>query len=65
MPDDADIQKASNFQTNLDESMAIENIQKSLMLCESAVKSPASPISLPGTPPAYSSSGVSNIKTFL
>lgn len=63
MADDADIQKVSNFQTSLDESMAIEYIQKSLMQCESVVKSPVSPISLPGTPPAYSSSSVS--RTFL
>lgn len=48
----------SNMQHALNEKMAISAIQKSLMQCESAVKSPSSPtipsISLPGTPPAYS-----------
>lgn len=48
----------SNMQNALNEKMAINAIQKSLMQCESAVKSPSSPtipsISLPGTPPAYS-----------
>lgn len=45
----------NNFQQVMNEKMAINAIQKSLMLCESAVKSPSSPtISMPGTPPAYS-----------
>lgn len=51
-------QNNSNLQQALNEKMAINAIQKSLMQCESAVKSPSSPtipsISLPGTPPAYS-----------
>nr|AYI50060.1 steroid receptor co-activator [Monochamus saltuarius] len=47
-------QQPNNFQTGLSETMAINIIQKSLMQCESVVKSPSSPISLPGTPPAYS-----------
>ncbi|XP_018329075.1 nuclear receptor coactivator 1 isoform X3 [Agrilus planipennis] len=44
----------------ISEKMAINIIQKSLMQCESAVnKSPSSPtISLPGTPPAYSSAAL-------
>ena len=47
-------QQANNFQNELSEKMAINIIQKSLMQCESAVKSPSSPtIPLPGTPPAY------------
>lgn len=49
----------SNLQNAMQEkAMAINAIQKSLMQCETAVKSPSSPtipsISLPGTPPAYS-----------
>ncbi|XP_018571152.1 nuclear receptor coactivator 1 isoform X2 [Anoplophora glabripennis] len=52
-------QQPNNFQTGLSETMAINIIQKSLMQCESAVKSPASPISMPGTPPAYSATSVS------
>lgn len=49
-------QIATKFQEELSEKMAINIIQKSLMQCETAVKSPSSPtISLPaGTPPAYS-----------
>lgn len=53
---------SSNFQTReaMSEKMAINIIEKSLMQCESAVKSPSSPtITLPGTPPAYSSATVS------
>ncbi|KAG5896380.1 hypothetical protein JTB14_009587 [Gonioctena quinquepunctata] len=56
--DSAENQHPLNFQ--LSEAMAINNIQKSLMLCESAVKSPSSPISLPGTPPAYTSPNLPN-----
>ncbi|RZC33022.1 nuclear receptor coactivator 1, partial [Asbolus verrucosus] len=53
-------QQTNNFQNELTEKMAINIIQKSLMQCESAVKSPSSPtISLPGTPPAYSPATVS------
>lgn len=52
-------QNTNNLQAAMNEkAMAINAIQKSLMQCESAVKSPSSPtipsISLPGTPPAYS-----------
>lgn len=57
--DGSDGQQTNNFQTGLSETMAINIIQKSLMQCESVVKSPASPISLPGTPPAYSATSVS------
>ncbi|KAJ8920909.1 hypothetical protein NQ315_015702, partial [Exocentrus adspersus] len=57
--DGSDGQQSNNFQTGLSETMAINIIQKSLMQCESVVKSPASPISLPGTPPAYSATSVS------
>ncbi|XP_008193624.1 nuclear receptor coactivator 2 isoform X3 [Tribolium castaneum] len=48
-------QQPNNFHPNeLSEKMAINIIQKSLMQCESVVKSPSSPtITLPGTPPAY------------
>lgn len=46
-------QQSNSFQ--LSETAAISIIQKSLMLCESAMKSPTSPnISLPARPPAYS-----------
>ncbi|XP_074027030.1 basic helix-loop-helix family member taiman isoform X4 [Leptinotarsa decemlineata] len=44
----------------MNEAVAINNIQKSLMLCESAVKSPLSPISMPATPPAYSAANLPN-----
>lgn len=48
----------NNMQHAINEKMAINAIQKSLMQCETAVKSPSSPtipsISLSGTPPAYS-----------
>lgn len=48
-------QNNNNFQQAMNEKMAINAIQKSLMQCETAVKSPSSPtISLAGTPPAYS-----------
>lgn len=53
-------QQPNNFQMELTEKMAINIIQKSLMQCESAVKSPSSPtITLPGTPPAYTPAAVS------
>ncbi|XP_044595965.1 nuclear receptor coactivator 3 isoform X2 [Cotesia glomerata] len=39
----------------MNEKMAINAIQKSLMLCESAVNSTSSTITMPSTPPAYSS----------
>lgn len=49
-------QNNNNFQQR--EALAINIIQKSLMQCESAVsKTPG--ISMPGTPPAYSSASVS------
>ncbi|XP_076655239.1 uncharacterized protein LOC143360357 isoform X10 [Halictus rubicundus] len=38
----------------LNEKMAISAIQKSLMLCETAVNPTSSTITIPGTPPAYS-----------
>ena len=38
----------------LNEKMAINAIQKSLMLCETAVNPTSSTITIPGTPPAYS-----------
>lgn len=48
---------ATGFQHDMNKKMAIREIQKSLMQCETVVKSPSSPtISLPGTPPAYTSS---------
>ncbi|XP_063902994.1 nuclear receptor coactivator 1 isoform X4 [Zophobas morio] len=54
-------QQANNFQNELSEKMAINIIQKSLMQCESAVKSPSSPtIPLPGTPPAYTPNTTQN-----
>ncbi|CAD6227526.1 GSCOCG00001209001-RA-CDS [Cotesia congregata] len=40
---------------SMNEKMAINAIQKSLMLCESAVNSTSSTITMPSTPPAYSS----------
>lgn len=58
---DAQQNNSSAYQTReqMSEKMAITIIEKSLMQCESAVKSPSSPtISLPGTPPAYSSATV-------
>ncbi|KAJ8942844.1 hypothetical protein NQ314_009906 [Rhamnusium bicolor] len=58
--DGSDGQQSQNFQTGLSETMAINIIQKSLMQCESVVKSPASPISMSGTPPAYSSANITN-----
>ncbi|XP_050453750.1 nuclear receptor coactivator 2-like isoform X3 [Cataglyphis hispanica] len=41
-------------QNVLNEKMAINAIQKSLMLCETAVNPTSSTITIPGTPPAYS-----------
>ncbi|XP_043275325.1 nuclear receptor coactivator 2-like isoform X9 [Venturia canescens] len=38
----------------MNEKMAINAIQKSLMLCETAVNPTSSTITMPGTPPAYS-----------
>lgn len=38
----------------MNEKMAINAIQKSLMLCENAVNSTSSSITMPSTPPAYS-----------
>lgn len=38
----------------MNETMAIDAIQKTLMLCETAVNSTSSSITMPGTPPAYS-----------
>jgi nuclear receptor coactivator 2 len=50
----------SGFQHDINERMAISAIQKSLMQCETVVKSPSSPtISLPATPPAYTSTTMS------
>lgn len=47
----------NSFPQPLTEKMAINIIQRSLMQCETAVKSPSSPtVSIPGTPPAYSTS---------
>lgn len=54
---------SNNYQPReaMSAKMAINIIEKSLMQCESVVKSPASPtITLPGTPPAYSSATVSD-----
>lgn len=44
-------------QHQINERLAINAIQKSLMLCETAVKGPASPTI--GTPPSYNSTAVS------
>lgn len=50
----------SGFQHDMNKKMAIIEIQKSLMQCETVVKSPSSPtISLSGTPPAYTSTSMS------
>lgn len=50
----------TGFQHDMNKKMAIIEIQKSLMQCETVVKSPSSPtISLPGTPPAYTSTSMS------
>lgn len=58
-------QNNNSFQP-MTETMAINIIQKSLMQCESVVKSPSSPtVSMPGTPPAYSSATVSEFVFFL
>lgn len=38
----------------MNETMAINAIQKSLMLCETAVNPTSSTITIPSTPPAYS-----------
>lgn len=58
-PTGADLQtQGNNFQARLTETMAIEVIQKSLMQYESVVKSTAS-LTMPGTPPAYSTATVS------
>jgi len=38
----------------MNETMAINAIQKTLMLCESVVNSTSSSITMSGTPPAYS-----------
>lgn len=52
------LEAMESTQHAINEKMAINAIQKSLMQCETAVKSPSSPtipsISLAGTPPAYS-----------
>ncbi|XP_056647099.1 nuclear receptor coactivator 3 isoform X3 [Diorhabda sublineata] len=56
--DGGDGQQNNNFA--LSEAVAINNIQKSLMQCESVVTSPGSPVSLSGNPPAYSSSNLSS-----
>lgn len=54
-------QNNNSFQQPISEKMAINIIQKSLMQCESVVKSPSSPtVTMPGTPPAYSSASVSS-----
>jgi hypothetical protein len=50
----------NSFQHDINERMAISAIQKSLMQCETVVKSPSSPtISLSGTPPAYTPTSMS------
>lgn len=50
----------TGFQHDMNKKMAIIEIQKALMQCETVVKSPSSPtISLPGTPPAYTSTSMS------
>ncbi|CAH1280585.1 unnamed protein product [Diabrotica balteata] len=56
--DGGDGQQSNNFA--MSEAVAINNIQKSLMQCETVVKSPGSLISLSGNPPAYSSANLSN-----
>ncbi|KAJ9600431.1 hypothetical protein L9F63_009287, partial [Diploptera punctata] len=57
---DTPTSSTSSFQHDINEKMAISAIQKSLMQCENNMKSPSSPtISLPGTPPAYTSTAVS------
>ncbi|CAH1102435.1 unnamed protein product [Psylliodes chrysocephalus] len=56
IPDSGDGQQNNNF--GLSEAVAINNIQKLLMQCESVLKSPGSPISHSGTPPAYSSASL-------
>ncbi|CAH0558275.1 unnamed protein product [Brassicogethes aeneus] len=60
----SEAQQTNNFHTTLSETMAINIIQKNLMQCESVVKSPASPISLPGTPPAYSTANTNQQGNF-
>lgn len=50
--------QGNNIQARLSETMAIEVIQKSLMQYESVVKSTSS-LSMPGTPPAYTTANVS------
>ena len=53
--------QSMNYQQDqLQERLAINAIQKSLMLCETAVKGPASPTI--GTPPSYNSTAVSTEK---
>ncbi|KAJ8978180.1 hypothetical protein NQ317_009668 [Molorchus minor] len=56
----SDGQQVNNFQKGLSETMAINIIQKSLMQCESVVKSLGSSIQLVGTPPTYSAATASN-----
>ena len=59
------IDTPTSIQHDLSEKMAISAIQKSLMQCETVMKSPSSPtISLPGTPPAYTSTAVSQQGNF-
>lgn len=48
----ADIEAPENNAMN--ETMAINAIQKTLMLCETVVNSTSSSITMSGTPPAYS-----------
>ncbi|XP_078051101.1 uncharacterized protein LOC144477313 isoform X11 [Augochlora pura] len=47
----------------LNEKMAISAIQKSLMLCETAVNPTSSTITIPGTPPAYSTALTTPVTT--
>jgi nuclear receptor coactivator 2 len=55
----------NSFQHDINEKMAISAIQKSLMQCETVVKSPSSPtISLSGTPPAYTPTSMSQQGSF-
>jgi hypothetical protein len=55
----------TGFQHDMNKKMAIIEIQKSLMQCETVMKSPSSPtISLPGTPPAYTSTSMSQPGAF-
>lgn len=65
-PTGAELQmQGNNLQARLTETMAIEVIQQSLMQYETVVKSTAA-LSMPGTPPAYSTANVSiNTATIL